>query len=903
MSNYAIGLVIVMYLAMLFVLAYFAEKNPRGKWTNNPYVYTLSLAVYCTAWTYYGSVGIASRSGISFLAIYLGPVIALPLWIVIMRKVIRISKQHKISSIADFISMRYGNNRSLGALVTITCLMAVIPYISLQLKAVSETFSLMSSENSYVSSGFLDDSTFYIALLIAVFVAFYGTLSTDTSQHKKGIIATVAFESILKLVFFLVIGVYVTYVLFDGTTDLYQKASNFVNFDQLTQLGGLENGFNWLFTICLSFFAIFLLPRQFHVAVVENDNERYLKKAIWLFPLYLLLFNLFVIFIAWAGNIGLPNGVNHDYYSLLLPLKEGNTALALMVFIGGFTAVISMIVVATLALSTMVSNNVVIPYGFIKTLVEGNPEENTKRIKNLRRVAIFMLIIIAYFFYVTFSAQLSLYSIGLISFVMISQLAPSFFLGLTWRRGTAKGAEIGILVGLAIVFYTLLLPIISQVVMPNVKFVEEGLFGYSWLRPAQLFGLDYLTPESNAFLWSMAANTLSFVTFSLRTKGNYRERNYAEMFVNHENYENLQEGAFIWKGEAYVADIKRLLSRFLGEDRTNRALRLFNRKYNIAETEEKADARLINFSEKLLTGSIGGASAKILLSSVSKETPISLVEVLNILEENKETKANNKLLIEKSEQLSAMAHQLKDANEELRLQDKMKDEFLDTVAHELKTPVTSIKAASEVLVDEDMPTELRKQFLENINRDTDRLDTLIRNILDLEKLSNDRTELDIRMHNINKTIKKAIKGVEQIAAKKEVKIKFKGSEKVEIPYDEDRILQVLTNLLSNSLKFTEPRNGTIKIDLKDQGSAFAVVVEDNGRGIPQEDQGFIFEKFYQSKNQNIKKPQGSGLGLAICKKIIEGHKGKIWVDKTFDKGARLVFTLPKNDEEKNIDSG
>ncbi|MFT0714966.1 sodium:solute symporter family transporter [Flagellimonas lutimaris] len=893
MSSYVVGLVIVLYLAVLFVLAYFAEKNPKGKWVSNPYVYTLSLAVYCTAWTYYGSVGIASSSGISFLAVYLGPVIALPLWIVVMRKVIRISKQHKISSIADFISMRYGNNRLLGALVTITCLFAIIPYISLQLKAVSETFSLISTKESYVSTGFFDDSTFYIALLIAVFVAFYGTLSTDTSQHKKGIIATVALESILKLSFFLAIGIYVTFYLFDGTSDVYTQASLQDNLEQLTSFGGLENGFNWLFTICLSFFAIFLLPRQFHVAVVENDNESYLRKAIWLFPLYLLLFNVFVIFIAWAGNISLPETVNHDYYSLLLPLQQNNYGLALLVFIGGFTTVISMIVVSTLALSTMVSNNIVIPYGFIKTLVEGNPEENTKRIKNIRRVAIFLLIIIAYFFYVKFSVQLSLYSIGLISFVIIAQLAPSFFMGLTWRRGTARGAEIGILVGLAIVFYTLFLPIISQVVMPNVKFVEEGLFGYAWLQPTHLFGLDYLTPESNAFLWSISFNTLTFVGFSLRTKGNYRERNYAEMFVNHENYGNLQEGGFIWKGEAYVADIKRLLNRFLGEQPTDRALQIFNKKYNISETEERADARLINFSEKLLTGSIGSASAKILLSSVSKETPISLVEVLNILEESKETKASNKLLIEKSEELSAMARQLKAANEELRIQDKLKDEFLDTVAHELKTPITSIKAASEVLEDEGMPPELRNRFLENISRDTDRLDTLIHNILDLEKLSSNRTDLDISEHNMSKTIHKAIKGVEQIATKKGVKIKFPDKKQVLAAYDEDRILQVLTNLLSNSLKFTEPHKGRIKILLKDLGKEVLVAVQDNGRGIPDEDKDYIFEKFYQSKNQNIKKPQGSGLGLAICKKIVESHKGTIAVDKEFAKGTQLIFTIPK----------
>ncbi len=893
MSNYGLILVIICYLGLLFGLAYFAERNRNSRWINNPYIYVLSLAVYCTAWTYYGSVGIASKSGISFLTIYLGPVIALPLWIVLMRKVIRISKQHKISSIADFISMRYGNNRPLGALVTITCLLAIIPYIALQIKAISETFNIVSSANSYMSTGILDDSTFYIALLIAIFVAFFGTLSTDASKGKKGIMATVALESILKLVFFLIVGIYVTFYLFDGTTDLYQKAAQSENFKQLSYFGGLENGFNWLFTICLSFFAIFLLPRQFHVAVVENQKEKHLKKAIWLFPLYLLLFNVFVIFIAWAGILKLPDTLNPDYYSLLLPLQEGNIFLSMLVFIGGFSAVISMIVVSTLALSTMVSNNVIIPYGFIKKLVEGNPEENAKRIKNIRRIAIFILIISAYFFYIKFSTQLSLYSIGLISFVVIAQLAPSFFLGLFWRRGTAKAAKIGIVVGLLVVCYTLLFPIVANAISPNISFLNEGFFGYGWLRPTQLFGLEYLTPESNTFLWSLTFNTLGFAIFSLLAKGNYRERNYAEMFVNNANYENLQEEAFIWKGEAYVADIKKLLYRFLGIQRTDRALNIFNRKYNIPEQQEKADARLINFSEKLLTGSIGSASAKILLASVSKEKPISLVEVIKILEESKETKESNKLLTEKSQELSIMTEQLQMANEELRSLDKLKDEFLDTVAHELKTPITSIKAASEVLEDDEMPSELRKQFLENIGRDTERLAILIHNILDLEKLSGKRAELDIKRREINRTIAKAIKGIEQIASKNRVQIKFEEGNNYQGLYDEDRILQVLTNLLSNALKFVKYGKGIIRIATQDNEKEVTIVVEDNGKGIPKEELKYIFDKFYQSQNQNIKKPQGSGFGLAICKKIVESHGGSIWADKNFKKGARLVFTIPK----------
>lgn len=271
MSDYAIITIVVIYLMILFLIAFFAEKNGRSKWVNNPYIYTLSLAVYCSAWTYYGSVGIAANSGMGFLAIYLGPVIAFPLWIVVLRKIIRISKQQKISSIADFISLRYGNNRFLGALITVICLLGTIPYISLQLKAISETYQIMVASSTYGATNVYDDSAFYIALTLAIFAAFFGTQRTDASEKHKGIIVTVAFESILKLVFFLLLGIYVTFYLFNGTVDIYQKMlSNVPNFKILTKMNGVAYGFDWMFTIMLSFIAIFLLPRQFQVSVLEN---------------------------------------------------------------------------------------------------------------------------------------------------------------------------------------------------------------------------------------------------------------------------------------------------------------------------------------------------------------------------------------------------------------------------------------------------------------------------------------------------------------------------------------------------------------------------------------------------------------------------------------------------------
>ena len=894
MNNYTLVFIIIMYLAVLFYIAFLAEKKRQSKWVNNPYVYTLSLAVYCSAWTYYGSIGIAANSGINFLPIYLGPVIAAPLWIIVLRKIIRISKQQKISSIADFISLRYGNNRFLGALVTIICLLGTLPYISLQLKAVSETFEILSDDTSYISTTVIDDSTFYVALLLAIFATFFGTQNTDASEKHKGIIASVAFESVLKLVFFLIIGVYITFYLFDGTTDIYNKISITENFKELTTLGGVESGFNWFFMIALSFMAVFLLPRQFQVSVLENNREKHLKKAIWLFPLYLLLFNLFVIFIAWAGKLTFGSTQNAEYYTLLLPLESGNSFLATLVFLGGFSAVISMVIVSTLALSTMVSNNLIIPYGFLDKFIKNQPERNSKYIKNIRRISIFTIIISAYFFYVSFSKELSLYAIGLISFVIIAQLAPAFFIGLFWNRGSSKAAIIGMIVGFCISVYTLVLPFTLQAYTGTDDFTQYGLLGISALKPYALFGIDFLSPPAHAFFWSMTFNVMSYLLFSLTSKGNYRERNYAEMFVDSRNFSTLQDSALVWKGEAYVADIKSVLVRFLGDKRASRALKIFFTKYNLPQDTQLADARLINFSEKLLTGSIGSASAKILIASVVKEEQISLVEVLKILEESKENIVSNKVLVEKSNELTQLSSKLKDVNEELISKDKQKDEFLDTVAHELKTPITGIRAATELLMDEDddMPKEIKAQFLKNILQDSDRLGRLIHNILDFEKLETGRLNLDLQYQDLQKTIQKAISSINQIAAKKQVEIINNNVHSFKTNYDEDRILQVLTNLLSNAIKFCEPKTGKIVVDYKLGNEKVEISVTDNGKGIPDEDFDFIFDKFYQSKHQNTIKPQGSGLGLAITKQIVEKHNGKIWAKKGVKNGATLVFTIP-----------
>lgn len=893
MSNWSLVLIILSYLGLLFYVALWAERNKKSKWVNNPYVYALSLAVYCSAWTYYGSIGIAADTGINFLTIYLGPVIAAPLWIVLLRKVIRISAQHKISSLADFISLRYGKNRFLGALVTVICVIGILPYLSLQLKAVSETFEIMTQKSEYVSTSIFDDSTFYIALILAIFAAFFGTQATDASEKRRGIIMSVAFESLIKLVFFLTIGIYVTFYLFDGGTDIVNQFSSRPNFNSLVTLGGLEEGFTWFFTIILSFIAIFLLPRQFQVSVLENHRKKHIKTAIWMFPLYLLLFNVFVIFIAWAGKLKLGDGVNSEYFTLFLPLSEGNVFLAILVFLGGLSAVISMVIVSSLALSIMVSNNLIIPYGFLSNFIKNKSEQNVKNIKNMRRIAIFLVIIVSYAFYYGFSVKLSLYSIGLISFVVISQLAPSFFIGLFWNRGASKGAIIGIIGGFLVTFYTLLLPFTIEALTGDRSFVENGLFSMDILRPHALFGLDFLSPPAHAFFWSISVNIFLYIYFSLNTKGNYRERNYAEMFVDSENYESLQDGAFVWKGEAYVKDIKEMLAKFLGESQAQKSLKTFFTKYDQPADTELADAKLIHFSEQVLTGTIGSASAKILISSVVKEEEVSLTEVLKVLQESKEAIAESKALKEKSQELQGLTVQLKDANLELIEKDRQKDEFLDTVAHELKTPLTGIRASTELLLeDAEMPNEIREQFLSNMLQDSERLSRLINNILDFEKLANNKRELNIQQHDLSKTISRTINSLETAAAKRKVSLVQKNVHGIHLHYDEDRMIQVFTNLISNAVKFCEPEVGNVTVDYKLGNESVEISVTDNGKGVRKEDQNMIFDKFYQSQDQNTIKPEGTGLGLAICKQIIEKHNGAIWLDKKYNRGARFNIKIP-----------
>ena len=878
----------MLYLALLFFIAFWAEKRKSNFWANNPYVYSLSLAVYCTAWTYYGSIGVAANQGLEYLAIYIGPIIIIPAWIVINSKIIRISRVNKISSIADFISLRYGNSRSFGAIISVVCILAIIPYIGLQIKAISDTFHLVTkSENP---NNIFTDTATYVVLLIAIFSSYYGTRYVDASEKRLGIISAVAVESFLKLIFFVILGIFVTYGIFNGFDDIYEKAKNLPEFTQRNSFNGLEGSFNWMLTSMLSMTAIFLLPRQFHTTIIENRKENYLKTAIWVFPLYLLIFNFFVFPIAWGGKIlFLGQNVNPELFPILIPQKFGSILISVIVFLGGLSASISMIIISSVTLSIMLSNNVIIPYGWIDTFKTKNDTFNNKNIVNIRKVSIFLLIITAFVFYKYLILESSLFSVGLVSFVLIAQLAPSFFGAIFWRRGTYTGAVIGLILGILICYINLIIPQYLKAINPELAINQY--------RILQFFKIPYLETIPQVFFWSLLANATVFTIISVSSKGNYRERNYAEIYVDINRYIQNHEGAYIWKGKANVSDIRRILVKFLGDKKTKQALKIFNLKYNIDDENDTADSRFIKFSENLLSGRIGTASAKILIEGVTKEDKISLPEVLKILEESKENITLNRKLTEQSRQLRRLSDDLRSANSSLIEKDKQKDDFLDSVTHELRTPITAIRAAGEILLDDDdIPVEIKKDFLENIISESDRLNEIINDILYLDKLESGTIKLNINKNNIIDTYHKALKPIYHLIQQKNIhhsEINLLNDN--EFYYDEARIIQVFQNILGNAYKFTE-ESGMIQVKFQEKDNLLKIGIFNTGKKIPDEDIDLIFDKFYQSKHQNIRKPVGTGLGLAICKKIIDAHQGKIYAEnKEIGVTINILMNNDKNE--------
>lgn len=886
----------ISYLLLLFVIAYWVEQN-RKKGKNildKSWIYALSLAVYCTGWTYYGSVGRAVTNGLEFISIYLGPSIMCALFIPLLRKLLSICKTQRISSIADLISTRYGKNYTLGIIVTLCCVIGIIPYIALQLKAISSSFQLISNTGQSFGADSWNDNTYFIAGILSVFIIIFGTRSIDASERHEGLVAAIAFESLVKLIAFLAVGIFVTYFLFNGFSSVFTSAhqAGFREFFTLNK--GFENN-DWLAMILVSMLSMIFLPRQFQVSVVENTNERNIYKAIWLFPLYLFLINLFVLPIAMGGKLLLGNTVSADTYVLSLPLHFDKPILSLLVYIGGISAASGMIIVETIALSTMMSNYLVLPLIFSSKKMELNGEKTTVRnIKFSRRASIIVILLFACFYDKWIASSTSLVSIGLVSMAAVAQFAPATIGGIYSKILTRKGAIVGIVTGFLVWFYTIIIPSFVNAGFMDACIMDNGLLGMSWLKPQALFGLNSMGLLAHSFFWSILFNIGTLIAVSLITQPSRQEEYQAELFVNIYKYQGITGGPGMWKTSANISDVNALLANFIGTTRAENILSSYAQRHKIPYNQKEADPRIIDFSEKILTGVIGSASARFLVRNIAKEEEISIDKVLSIVRESQQALELNKELKKNSLELSKAKEQLTEVNDQLMKMDVLKDEFLYTVTHELRTPLTSIRALSEILFDNPyMDEEQRQHYLEGIVKEIERLSHLITQVLNLERYESGRHKLNQTAVDISFLINGVIESINPLLKAKEIKLEYTApSSMTLLQCDKDMIRQVLYNLVSNAIKFVPDAGGTIKIICRVEVDELCIWVMDNGKGIPEEVRELIFDKFFQAKNQTIQKPIGSGLGLAICKRIVEMHGGRIYVEPISPQGAKFVFTLP-----------
>ncbi|MEM7317701.1 MAG: ATP-binding protein [Pseudomonadota bacterium] len=855
------------YVALLFAVAFAADRLAaagRTTWLKSPLVYTLSLSIYCTAWTFYGAVGYAARSGLEFVTIYLGPTLVMIGWWWGVRKLVRIGRSQRVTSIADLISSRYGKSNTLAICVTILAVMGVTPYISLQLQSITLSFSIFADADP---GSVYNDGTiaFWVAVGLAVFAILFGTRNLDANERHHGVVTAVALEAVVKLVALLAVGIFVVWGLGGGVAPILERIDE-------SEIGvwRVDHG-RWATITFLAAAAFVCLPRMFQVMVVENDDERHLRTAAWAFPTYLLLMSLFVVPIAVVGLDLMPEGANPDLFVLTVPLSQGQDGLAVLSFLGGFSSATSMVIVAAMALSTMVSNHIVVPI-VLNSPASGAPVSGDMRTLVLfsRRISIAVIMVFGYAYYTLSGGGAALASIGLIAFAGIAQILPALVGGLFWRGATRTGALAGLTVGFLLWIYTLLLPGIGGGLMPD-SVMSGGLFGWSWLRPQALFGIEGIDPTVHSVMWSMTLNTAAFCAASLLSFPSPLERLQGAQFVNVFDHSAAPRG---WSGSvAQSEDLMIMSQRIMG---TDEALAFFNE-----EVLEQGSGRALPeptpaFLDKLerrLSGSVGSAAAHAMIGQIVGRSSISVEDLFAVADESAQLLEYMSRLEANSAELSKTAHELRNANEKLTQISLQKDEFLGQISHELRTPMTSIRAFSEILRDtDDLPPEELNRCSAIIHDEASRLTRLLDDLLDLSVLENGRVRLDMRQGSLKDVIDRAIPAA-LTGAGRPLEIRRHGvSERIELHSDLDRLGQVFINLISNAQKYCDAAEPVLKISVHDVGGQIVVDFVDNGSGIPHKARQTIFEKFARV---GAEQARGAGLGLAICREIMQRLGGDV----------------------------
>jgi len=863
--------VCLVYVAFLFGVAFAAERaarNGRGGWLRSPLVYTLSLSIYCTAWTFYGAVGYAARSGMEYLTIYIGPSLVMIGWWWVLRKLVRIGRTQRITSIADLISSRYGKSNLLAVGVTTLAVIGTTPYIALQLQSVTLSFSVFADATE--TNGALvdmDSTALFVAMGLALFTILFGTRKLDVNERHHGVVIAIAVEAIVKLFALLAVGGFVVWGISGGISEMIARID-------ASEVGHWEmRGDRWATLIFLSAAAFLCLPRMFQVLVVENDDEDHLRTASWAFPAYLMVMSLFVVPIAVTGLDLLPEGTNPDLFVLTLPLSMGNDGLAVFSFIGGFSSATSMVIVAALALSTMVSNHIVMP---IWLSVTGGGAMVSGDVRNVvimaRRFSIAGVVTLGYLYFRFSGGGAALAAIGLVSFVGVAQFLPVLLGGVFWRGATRVGAFAGLSVGFVLWVYCLLLPSFGPDVVLSARFLEEGLFGWSWLRPQALFGIEGIDPLVHATLWSISLNGLTFVLASMLGFPTPLERLQGAQFVNVYEHSSTPQS---WSGNAAQSEDLMIMSqRILGAREAQALFEREARRQGVSGYLPDPSPDFLQVLERELSGSVGTATAHAMIGQIVGGASVSVEDLLAVADETAQMMEYSNRLEAKSEEQARTARQLRQANEKLQQISVQKDAFLSQVSHELRTPMTSIRAFSEILRDSERLSEQEQvKYASIIHDEALRLTRLLDDLLDLSVLEHGQVSLNIRQGSLTQLLDHAVATAATGTDQPSLVVRREPTrEAVSLTTDLDRLSQVFINLIANARKYCDAEVPELVIRVTRRDESVLVDFIDNGSGISKDDQAVIFEKFARV---GAMRAQGAGLGLAICREIMVRLGGSV----------------------------
>jgi Na+/proline symporter/signal transduction histidine kinase len=875
------------YVAALFGVAFLAERRAsRGMlgFLRSPLVYTLSLSIYCTAWTFYGAVGYAARSGLEFLTIYLGPTLIFVGWWWVLRKLVRIGRQQRVTSIADLISSRYGKSNLLGVVVTVIAVVAATPYIALQLQSVTLSFGVFASETP---EGWAlpnrDATAVWVAAGLALFTILFGTRNLDAKEQHHGIVTAIAVEAVVKLVALIAVGMFVVWGLAGGPAAIIARIQSYSDSHWVIQPG------RWVGLIFLSAAAVISLPRMFQVLVVENVDERHLARASWAFPLYLFLMSLFILPIAVIGLERMPADTNPDMLVLTLPLAEGQGALAMLAFLGGFSSATSMVIVETIALATMLSNHILMP-AWLWLRPKATLSGDLRRAVLLaRRLSIMGVLALGFAYFRLSGGSTALAAIGLIAFAGMAQVLPALLGGIFWRGATKTGAGAGLVIGFVVWAYTLFLPSFGEGGVISAQVFAEGPFGLAWLRPQALFGTEAMDPLVHSVFWSLALNTAAFCAGSILSFPDPVERIQGAAFVNAFDSEAQAERLGWTHGKAEPEALLNMAQRILGEE----ALSFF-------EAEARAQGKagylpdmtpsFLAGLERRLAGSVGAATAHAMISQLFGDATVTVEDLMAVANETAQIMEYSARLEEQQEELSRTARQLREVNEKLTQLSVQKDAFLSQISHELRTPMTSIRAFSEILTEGDLPPAMVADYGRIIHTEAVRLTRLLDDLLDLSVLENGTVQLNLGLANLGQMIDHALAAAGQTRPERSFDIKRDfAAEEIFLRTDADRLVQVFINLISNARKYCDAAQPVLKIAVRQKGGRVVVDFIDNGTGIAKDAQGLIFEKFARLTDQT--RAGGAGLGLAICREVMANLGGTVSY-LPGQRGAAFRVTVP-----------